>query len=68
MIQDDDSGLDPRETVHFGMSSDIIELSNSFPMGITGYTYEITRFDEFLPPRRRALELVDLYYTQFTSL
>ncbi|KZP08682.1 hypothetical protein FIBSPDRAFT_1052268 [Athelia psychrophila] len=60
--------LDPRETAHYGMPAEIVELSNAFPMGITTCTYGADHFTEFLPPRSRALQLVDLYYAQFTSL
>ncbi|KZP08686.1 hypothetical protein FIBSPDRAFT_840069 [Athelia psychrophila] len=60
--------LDPRETAHYGMPAEIVELSNAFPMGITTCTYGADHFTEFLPPRSRALQLVDLYYAHFTSL
>ncbi|KZP18904.1 hypothetical protein FIBSPDRAFT_1045841 [Athelia psychrophila] len=61
-------GLDPRVTACFGMSSEIIELHNAYPMGIADCAYETDHFTDFLPPRDRALELVDLYYAQFAVL
>lgn len=50
------------------MPLEIIELYNAYPMGITGCTHETSLFTDFLPPRDRALELLDFYYTKFAIL
>ncbi|KAF7971060.1 hypothetical protein HWV62_22108 [Athelia sp. TMB] len=61
-------GLDPREIACLGMPSEIVELSNAFPMGVISCMYDASHFTTFLPPRSRALELLDLYYGDFTRL
>ncbi|KZP31693.1 hypothetical protein FIBSPDRAFT_1037264 [Athelia psychrophila] len=70
LIGPSDTGpeLDPREIACYGMPSEIVELSNAFPMGITFCAYGTDNFTGFLPLRSRALELVDLYYAEFTRL
>ncbi|KZP31694.1 hypothetical protein FIBSPDRAFT_775692 [Athelia psychrophila] len=70
LIDPSDTGpeLDPREIACYGMPSEIVELSNAFPMGVTFCAIGTDNFTEFLPPRSRALELVDLYYAEFTRL
>lgn len=50
------------------MSSEIIELYNAYPMGIADCAYETDHFTDFLPPKDRALELVDLYYAKFAIM
>ncbi|KZP14746.1 hypothetical protein FIBSPDRAFT_921339 [Athelia psychrophila] len=65
---DNNAKLDPRDTAYYGMPAEIVELSNAFPIGIKTCTYGADQFNEFLPPRSRALQLVDLYYAQFAIL
>lgn len=47
---------------YLGLPFEIIDLSNAYPFGLRDSQYTKFLFLPFLPPRERALQLMELYY------
>ncbi|KAG1741151.1 hypothetical protein EDB19DRAFT_739063 [Suillus lakei] len=52
----------PTDPKYLGLPFEIIDLCNAYPFGLKDSQYTKFLFFSFIPPRERALQLMELYY------